>query len=66
MLKEDDKINEVTVGEIGDPRAQMGNCYGCVQGGISLKIVLTLINLSIGRKTIPTPPQIRAQPWIGT
>ena len=33
MLKEDDKVNEVTIEEIGDPRAQTGNCYGCEQVG---------------------------------
>ena len=33
ILKEDDKINEVTVGEIGDPRARTGNCHGCGQVG---------------------------------
>ena len=28
-LKEDDKINEVTLEEIGEPRACTGHCYGC-------------------------------------
>ena len=33
MSKEDDKVNEVMVVEIGDPRARTGNCYGCGQVG---------------------------------
>ena len=33
MLKEDDKVNEVTVEEIGDTRAWTGNCYGGGQVG---------------------------------
>ena len=55
MLKEDDKVNKVTIEDIGDPRAQTGNCYGCGQVGNFFEDCTNLTNLSIERRTTPPP-----------
>ena len=56
MLKEDDKINEVTVEEIGDPRAQTGNCYGCGQVGHFFEDCTNPDKFEYRKENHPYPP----------
>ena len=56
MLKEDDKINEVTVEVIGDPRARTGNCYGCGQVGHFFEDCTNPDKFEYRKENHPYPP----------
>ena len=56
MLKEDDKVNEVMVEEIGYPRARMGNCYGCGQVGHFFEDCTNPDKFEYRKENHPYPP----------
>ena len=56
MLKEDDKVNEVMLEEIGDPRARTGNCYGCGQVGHFFKDCTNPDKFECRKENHPYPP----------
>ena len=56
MLKENEKINKVTVEEIGDPKARTGNCCGCGQVGHFFEDCTNPNKFEYRKENHPYPP----------